>query len=69
MNITEYSDLLHRSKKIEDKINKCLVELNCIKKRLSELDGTIEDEPKKEYSHFFDGHTPYFDVWGENQKQ
>lgn len=67
MTISEFAELDHRLKKAEQKLNQCIKEITIIKERMNELSGTLNDDHHDEqYSHYYDNHTPYFDVIGEN---
>ena len=66
MTITEYAELEHRVKKLEAKINRCVSELNQIKSSLVEFTGELSQTNEEQPCYFFDDHTPYFDVLGEN---
>ena len=66
MTITEYAELDKQVKELESKIDECVRELNVIKSKMTEFSGTLNHESSHQYSYFFDDHTPYFDILGEN---
>ncbi len=67
MTIAEFSELNHRLKKAEQKLNQVAKEISYIRKMIDEISGVKDnDMSRDQYSHYFDGHTPYFDVMGED---
>lgn len=67
MTITEFSELDHRLKKAEQKLNQVTKEISRIREMIDEISGTKDNDVScDQYSHYFDGHTPYFGVIDEN---